>query len=165
VLYNVLQHKGIEICCFRGIYQTVPIYGAAADVNRGFQEGQHYIEYKAVDEVGNFDQCSFTVIVRGMYVGAQWKVLHWCILYKMYVCTIVHVSGYLCTCRYVYMYCIAFESRRHLELCLPVSVFVWVHISMYIVLLSAHVRQGNQPLWIGPAFPVISIVHTKQMHQ
>ena len=51
--------------CYRGIYQTVPVYGASSSVERSFQEGRHYIEYKAVDEAGNFDSCSFSVQVDG----------------------------------------------------------------------------------------------------
>lgn len=43
----------------------MPIYGASASVNREFGEGSHYIEYKAVDESGNFDSCSFAVTVTG----------------------------------------------------------------------------------------------------
>ena len=53
------------ICCCRGIYQTVPIYGASTTVQRAFHEGTHYVEYKAVDESGNFDSCSFSVTVNG----------------------------------------------------------------------------------------------------
>ena len=48
-----------------GIYQTVPVYAGSTEVNRSFYEGRHYIEYKATDEAGNFDHCSFTVTVRG----------------------------------------------------------------------------------------------------
>ena len=52
------------VCC-RGVYQTVPVYGASASVRRRFEEGTHYVEYKAVDESGNFHSCSFHVTVKG----------------------------------------------------------------------------------------------------
>ncbi|ELU13455.1 hypothetical protein CAPTEDRAFT_213669 [Capitella teleta] len=48
----------------KGIYQTVPHYGASVNVRRQFDEGRHYVEYKAVDETGNFHSCSFNVIVK-----------------------------------------------------------------------------------------------------
>ena len=50
---------------FRGIYQTLPIYGELVSVDRQFYEGTHYIEYKAVDDGGNVDSCSFRVTVTG----------------------------------------------------------------------------------------------------
>ena len=59
VVYNCISFLS------RGIYQTVPIYGASSTVRRRFREGIHYIEYKAVDETGNFDSCSFSVSVSG----------------------------------------------------------------------------------------------------
>ena len=61
---------------YRGIYQTVPIYGASASVNRDFEEGKHYIEYKAVDESGNFDSCSFTVSIIGKYFTDRCETGH-----------------------------------------------------------------------------------------
>ena len=49
----------------RGLYQTVPEYGAPANIRRSFSEGQHYIEYRVVDSTGRTDICSFIVVVRG----------------------------------------------------------------------------------------------------
>ena len=51
--------------CRRGIHQTVPVFGATADVERSFTEGRHHVEYKAVDETGNYDSCAFAVHVTG----------------------------------------------------------------------------------------------------
>lgn len=45
----------------------MPIYGASVRVNRSFHEGSHLIEYKAVDDAGNFGRCRFTVTVNGKY--------------------------------------------------------------------------------------------------
>ena len=50
---------------FRGIYQTLPIYGALVSVDRQFYEGTHHIEYRTVDDGGNVDSCKFKVIVSG----------------------------------------------------------------------------------------------------
>ena len=52
-------------CYCRGIYQTIPVYGASETINRPFNEGTQYIEYRVVDEAGNFARCSFYVTVRG----------------------------------------------------------------------------------------------------
>ena len=54
---------------FRGIFQTIPSYGADATYSKTFQEGVHTIEYKAVDESGNFDSCQFLVIVKGTWLS------------------------------------------------------------------------------------------------
>ena len=51
----------------RGIYQTIPVYGAPENINRTFNEGTQLVEYKVVDEAGNFARCSFHVTVRGSY--------------------------------------------------------------------------------------------------
>jgi len=53
----------VVVC--RGIYQTVPVYGASVNVNRTFSEGAQFVEYKVVDEAGNFARCAFYVTVRG----------------------------------------------------------------------------------------------------
>ena len=63
--YLLLDLWIFHFAFFRGIYQIVPIYGATVTVNRAFYEGTHFIEYKAVDDGGNFDSCSFTVTVNG----------------------------------------------------------------------------------------------------
>jgi len=49
----------------RGLYEAVPFYGATGVVHRPFEEGAHYVEYKAVDDAGNFARCSFYVTVKG----------------------------------------------------------------------------------------------------
>ena len=49
----------------RGIYQTIPVYGASVNINRTFSEGAQFVEYKVVDVAGNFARCSFYVTVRG----------------------------------------------------------------------------------------------------
>lgn len=49
----------------RGFYETVPHYGAMGSVRRSFEEGVHFVEYKVVDEAGNFARCSFYVTVKG----------------------------------------------------------------------------------------------------
>ena len=41
------------------------MYGASGNVDREFPEGSHYVEYKAVDEGGRFDSCTFSVTVNG----------------------------------------------------------------------------------------------------
>lgn len=68
ITHDAFICKGIYHCpslVCRGIYQTVPVYGASPSTKRSFQEGRHFIEYKAVDEGGNFDSCSFYVNVDG----------------------------------------------------------------------------------------------------
>ena len=49
----------------RGLYEAVPYYGATGVVHRPFEEGVHYVEYKVVDDAGNFARCSFYVTVKG----------------------------------------------------------------------------------------------------
>ncbi len=64
---------------FRGIYQTKPIYmyGGHVSVDRQFYEGNHYIEYRAVDDGGQVDDCSFRVTVTGQskqeLLGVYWS--------------------------------------------------------------------------------------------
>ena len=50
----------------RGLYQIVPDYGSPARSSRLFSEGQHYVEYRAVDAAGVIATCSFTVTVLGL---------------------------------------------------------------------------------------------------
>ena len=45
----------------------VPDYGSPARSSRLFSEGQHYVEYRAVDAAGKDSTCSFTVTVRGQF--------------------------------------------------------------------------------------------------
>lgn len=54
---------------FRGIYQILPIYGELVSVDRQFYEGTHTVTYRAVDNGGNVDSCSFTVVVHGKMSG------------------------------------------------------------------------------------------------
>ena len=51
----------------RGLYQIVPDYGTPARSSRLFSEGQHYVEYRAVDGAGKVASCSFTVTVHGQF--------------------------------------------------------------------------------------------------
>jgi len=62
----------ICISLYSGLYQTVPEYGAPANVSRSFSEGEHYIEYRAVDSTGRTGICSFTVNVQGEPSHPKW---------------------------------------------------------------------------------------------
>jgi len=53
----------------RGLYQIVPDYGSPARSSRLFSEGQHYVEYRAVDAAGKIATCSFSVTVHGLSVS------------------------------------------------------------------------------------------------
>ena len=54
---------------FRGIYQISPQFGGDVreGVRRSFHEGQHRVEFKVVDETGDFDTCSLYVTVAGAH--------------------------------------------------------------------------------------------------
>jgi hypothetical protein len=52
-----------------GAYQFVPEFGAPMNFQRLFSEGEHYIEYRAVDIEGQSGTCSFKVAVRGSYIN------------------------------------------------------------------------------------------------
>lgn len=56
----------MRVCHCRGIYQTIPVYGSSENVVRQFSEGTQFVEYKVVDEAGNFERCSFYVTIRGV---------------------------------------------------------------------------------------------------
>ena len=43
----------------------MPTYGDPVNVSRMFHEGTHVVEYKAVDDAGNFGRCTFSVVVNG----------------------------------------------------------------------------------------------------
>ena len=58
--------------CCRGVYQTIPVYGASVNINRTFSEGAQFVEYKVVDVAGNFARCSFYVTVRGGSLSAAY---------------------------------------------------------------------------------------------
>ena len=50
---------------YSGIYQTIPNYGESVTVSKMYREGTTYIEYKAVDDGGNVESCSFSVTIKG----------------------------------------------------------------------------------------------------
>jgi len=60
-----LNDQDASFWCCRGIYQTIPVYGASENINRRFSEGTQMVEYKVVDEAGNFARCSFHVTITG----------------------------------------------------------------------------------------------------
>lgn len=47
------------------------MYGASVSINRTFSEGTHFVEYRAIDEAGNFARCSFHVTVTGLPVRVR----------------------------------------------------------------------------------------------
>ena len=64
------QKPDVCVGCCRGVYQTIPVYGASVSINRTFSEGAQFVEYKVVDVAGNFARCSFYVTVRGGSLSA-----------------------------------------------------------------------------------------------
>ena len=64
---HVAWSVGCVLVCDRGLYQLVPDYGSPARSSRLFSEGQHYVEYRAVDAAGDLATCSFTVTVHGAF--------------------------------------------------------------------------------------------------
>jgi len=62
---------------YRGLYQIVPDYGSPARSSRLFSEGEHYVEYRAVDAAGKVASCSFTVTVDGQFAHLfTWITCH-----------------------------------------------------------------------------------------
>ncbi|KAI0214769.1 hypothetical protein LSAT2_000070 [Lamellibrachia satsuma] len=89
-----------------GIYQTVPIYGASSTVRRRFHEGVHYIEYKAVDETGNFDSCSFSVSVTVIRCRALYNPL-----FGVLTCDASNVYGSTCSVSCIPGYSVVGDAR------------------------------------------------------
>lgn len=88
--YCVSNKTSLVLFVYRGLYQTVPQYGASGTIQRRFTEGNHYVEYKAVDDAGNFARCSFHVNVIGKSFIILWYNIDICMLTENYYFNLIN---------------------------------------------------------------------------